>query len=329
MKLFLRSHLSLFFITFLQGIFVFCYYWFLGFQELDHLFYVFMIQIISICLYLVYRWIQDAKLYRWVQEHQNGELYVPSLGKSVLGESLYDRQRIIAQSYGNKLHKVQSDLNERITFINQWVHQMKTPLSVIHLMIQDHDEELFQHIRKELYRLEDGLKTVLYSSRLSLFEKDYSIEKVPLQSFIDEIIMENKRLFIQYKIFPKKLFSEETLFVYSDKKWLQFAIGQIISNAAKYSANKSDTLIFRIEKHGQCILLEIQDFGVGIPSQDIRRVFDPYFTGRNGRLFHESTGMGLYLIKEIMSKLQHEIKLESEVGQGTTFKIYFSEYAAE
>ncbi|MCM3716777.1 ATP-binding protein [Fictibacillus phosphorivorans] len=201
---------------------------------------------------------------------------------------------------------------------------MKTPLSVIHLMIQDHDEELFQQIRKELYRLEDGLKTVLYSSRLSLFEKDYTIGKIPLQSFMNEIIMENKRLYIQYKILPKTLFPEETLFVYSDKKWLHFAIGQIISNAVKYSANKSDKLIFRIEKQGKRILLVIQDFGVGIPSQDIRRVFDPYFTGINGRLYHESTGMGLYFVKEIMNKLQHEIKLESVAGEGTTFKIYFS-----
>ncbi|MED3624643.1 sensor histidine kinase [Neobacillus thermocopriae] len=329
MRLFLRSHLSLFFITFIQGIFVFGYYWFLGFQELDHLLYVFFIQILSICLYLVYRWIQDAQLYRWVQEHQNEKLHIPHMGKSAFSESFYERLRIITQLYENKVHQVQSDLNERITFINQWVHQMKTPLSVIHLLIQEHDEEVFQDIRKELYRLEDGFKTVLYSSRLSLFEKDYTIEKIPLQAFMDEIIMENKRLFIQYKIYPKKMFPKETLFVFSDKKWLQFAIGQIISNAVKYSSNKSNKLLFKIEKQGQHIMLEIQDFGVGIPSQDMRRVFDPYFTGKNGRLYHESTGMGLYLVKNIMSKLQHEIELESEVGNGTTFKIYFSKYISE
>ncbi|MFP9130490.1 ATP-binding protein [Niallia sp. BSM11] len=60
-----------------------------------------------------------------------------------------------------------------------------------------------------------------------------------------------------------------------------------------------------------------------MPSEDIKRVFNPYFTGVNGRLYHESTGMGLYLVQEIMSKLQHEIKLHSEVGKGTSFKIYF------
>lgn len=326
MRLFLRSHLALFFITLIQGIFVFAYYWFLGFQELDHLFYVFIIQVITIVLYLIYRWIQDFKLYRWLQEYQSDELYVPNFGRSALAESFNERQRVLIQLFENKIQQIQSDLNERVIFTNQWVHQMKTPLSVIQLMIQDYDDEMFQNIRKELYRLEDGLKNVLYSSRLSMFEKDYSIERVPLQNFINEIILENKRLFIQYKVFPKKVFPEEVMYVYTDKKWLQFVIFQIISNAVKYSTNKSDTLSFRIEKHEQRILLEIQDFGIGIPSQDIRRVFEPYFTGINGRLYHESTGMGLYLVKEIMSKLQHEIRLESEVDHGTKFKIYFSKY---
>lgn len=328
MKLFLRSHLSLIFVTTIQGIFVFVYYWFLGFQELDHLFYVFMIQVITIGIYLIYRWIQDIKLYRWLQKSNDDELYVTQLGKSVLAESIYERQSVLTELYENNLQQVKKDLNERVTFTNQWVHQMKTPLSVIHLMIQDNDEALFQAIRKELYRLEDGLKTVLYSSRLSMFEKDYSIEKIHLQNFMNEIIMENKRLFIQYKIFPRKYFPKDKLCVYSDKKWLQFVIGQIISNAVKYSTNKSDTLNIKIEKQEECILLEIKDFGVGIPSQDIRRVFEPYFTGVNGRLYHESTGMGLYLVKEIMGKLHHEIELQSEIGQSTTFKIYFKEYVS-
>lgn len=323
MRLFLRSHLSLLFVTFIQGIFIFVYYWFLGFQELNHLLHVFFIQVISIGAYLLYRWVQDGKLYRWLQENRVDGLYIPLLGKSVLAESIYEKNTRLMQLYETNLQQVQKDLNERVTFMNQWVHQMKTPLSVIDLMIQDRDEEIFQGIRKELYRLEEGLKTVLYISRLSLFEKDYVIEKISLKKFVNEIIKETRRLFIQNKIFPKTSFPEEDLFVYSDKKWLQFAIGQIISNAVKYSSHQSDTLHFKIEKQEKGILLEIQNFGVGIPPQDIKRVFEPYFIGVNGRLYHESTGIGLHLVKEIMSKLQHDIKLESTVGVGTTFKIYF------
>lgn len=324
MRLFLRSHVSLLFLVVFQGIFIFGYYWFLGFRQLDHLFYVFLIQLFSIALYLAYRWIQDYKLYRWLSEEEEQEFFIPDLGNSPVAESLQDHQRMQRQLMETKIRRVQTELDKRVTFMNQWVHQMKTPLSVIHLMIQEYDDQLFQNIRKELYRIEDGLKTVLYSTRLSLFEKDYTIERVVLQHLMDDVIKENKRLFIQYKVFPHKLFPQDLMYVYTDKKWIQFAVGQLISNAVKYSANKSDTLILRIEKKEQQIVLEVEDFGVGIPSQDVKRVFDPYFTGVNGRLYHESTGMGLYLVKEIVQKLHHQIELESEAGKGTLVKIWFS-----
>ncbi|UJF33766.1 sensor histidine kinase [Paenibacillus hexagrammi] len=326
MKLFVHSHLSLIFLTFVQGIFVFGYYWFLGFQSLDHLFYVFSIQILTTCSFIAYRWIQDKKIYDWLlQNNSNEEFSVPHFGNSQFAEALSEKQTVQTQMLINKFQQVQTDLNERVTFINQWVHQMKTPLSVIHLMIQENDDLIFQNIRKELYRLEVGLQTVLYSSRLSMFEKDYTIEKVLLQNFISEIIKENKRLFIQYQITPLKLFPEQGIFVFSDKKWLQFAIGQIISNALKYSNQKSK-LNFKIESFEEHIVLEIQDFGIGIPPEDLKRVFEKYFTGVNGRLNHESTGLGLYLVKEIMNKLQHEITLESNAGSGTIFKIYFTKF---
>ena len=325
MRLFLRSHLSLFFLTLVQGIFVFGYFWFLGFQSLDHLLYIFFMQAVSAALYLAYRWIQDAKLYRWIQDDVRDEPLVPRLGSSSLAEALYERLDRQVQAYEKKTQQVQSELQQKVTFMNQWVHQMKTPLSVIHLMIQDHDDPVFQHIRKELYRLEDGLKTVLYSSRLSMFEKDYSIERVSLQTLMNDVIAENKRLFIKSQIRPETRFPEEPVYVYTDKKWLQFAIGQLISNAVKYSAQKSNTIRIRIETRERQRALVIQDFGIGIPPQDVKRVFEPYFTGVNGRLHHESTGMGLYLAKEILGKLQHEVSLESEVGKGTTVTVLFSD----
>lgn len=323
MKLFIRTHLPLLLVTLLQGIFIFFYYWFLGFQEKAHLLYVFMIQILTILLYLLFRWIQDVRVYRWLKDEQSPELNVPYLGKGEFSEALNERQNKISQAYNNQIQLIQADLDQRVTFLNQWVHQMKTPLSVVHLMIQDYDEELFQSIRKELYRLEDGLKTVLYSSRLSMFEKDYTIETVLLQDFLNELIIDNKRLFIQNRIIPKRQFPDNNLTVITDKKWLHFALGQIISNAVKYSSVKSETIVFRVEKQDENIVLEIRDFGVGIPSEDIKRIFEPYFTGVNGRSYQESTGMGLYLVREIMGKLQHEFKLYSKVGEGTTFKVYF------
>ncbi|NEW08968.1 HAMP domain-containing histidine kinase [Paenibacillus sp. SYP-B3998] len=324
MRLFIRSHLSVLVLVVIQGVFIFGYYWFLGFQQLNHLMYVFFVQIFLVCLYFCYRWIQDHRLYEWLSDHkQRTEMSIPHLGSSSFSEALYEQQLAKTQHVENRIQQVHADLEARVTFMNQWVHQMKTPVSVIDLMIQDEDEEPFQDIRKELYRLEEGLKTVLYSSRLSLFEKDYFIEKIGIQTLLDEIIMENKRLFIQNKVFPKKVYPVEAIGIVTDKKWLGFAISQLITNAVKYSAMKSDTFTLQVEQEGQQIVLRIEDFGIGIPPYDLKRVFDPYFTGVNGRLYPEATGMGLYLAKEILYKLGHRMELDSELGKGTVCKIFF------
>lgn len=93
----------------------------------------------------------------------------------------------------------------------------------------------------------------------------------------------------------------------------------------KYSSGKSNRIVISIHEKGKEAILEVKDFGIGIPETDKRRIFDPFFTGENGREYRESTGMGLYLVKETLTYLGHQIEVESEVGIGTSFRIIFSE----
>lgn len=111
--------------------------------------------------------------------------------------------------------------------------------------------------------------------------------------------------------------------IYTDAKWLKFAVGQVITNAVKYSSGVSDRLELKIFRREDKTVLEIRDHGVGIPSQDLKRVFDPYYTGENGRRFQESTGIGLYLVKEITGKLNHEVEISSAPGKGTAVQFIF------
>lgn len=76
-------------------------------------------------------------------------------------------------------------------------------------------------------------------------------------------------------------------------------------------------------KEGRDVVLNVQDRGVGIPKADLPRVFRPFYTGENGRRFKESTGMGLYIVKEVIDKLNHRIELESVEGEGTLVRIRF------
>ncbi|MNC34967.1 Sensor histidine kinase GraS [compost metagenome] len=200
---------------------------------------------------------------------------------------------------------------------------MKTPLSVIHLIIQDKDGPPFTAIGDELDRLKKGLDTVLYTARLDTFEHDFYVERLELSAIVRGVTSEQKRLFIRKRVFPA-IRVENGLFITSDEKWLSFVLTQLITNALRYTVEEGRFVHFHgyAGEQGRPVL-EVRDEGVGIPPGDVPRVFDAYFTGVNGRSFQESTGMGLYLVKQICGKLGHKVEISSEVGKGTAVRIIF------
>src|SRR5699024_6670928 len=133
---------------------------------------------------------------------------------------------------------------------------------------------------------------------------------------------ENKRLFIRNRVYPKVEISDE-LTVESDEKWLFFMISQLVHNAVKYSTERSNQIDIRGYKERDRTLLEIVDYGVGIPKEDSKRILNAFYTEANVRLFKEFTGVVLYVSKEVADYLEHELKVESNVGEGTPFGIIF------
>lgn len=206
--------------------------------------------------------------------------------------------------------------------MNQWIHQMKTPLSVIELITQDEVDSRFESINEETDRLKKGLEMALYVARLEAFTQDFYVERVQLHKVVNDSVHEHKRFFIRNFVYPE-LEIDKGITVESDAKWLQFLIGQIISNAIKYSSGSREKIKVKACREGNTVVLEIIDSGVGIPKQDLPRVFKPFFTGENGRDFKESTGMGLYLVYEITKQLGHSVEIHSEVDKGTVVRIKF------
>jgi signal transduction histidine kinase len=199
---------------------------------------------------------------------------------------------------------------------------MKTPLAVIDLILQKQQNQESNDISYELDRMKKGLEMVLYTSRLSTFDRDFYAEQLNLESMVRAVISDLKRLFIRKKLFP--VFQlDSALSVTSDEKWLSFVITQIAINAVRYSPKADSKIVFRSYEHKKKAILEVIDTGVGIPASDLPRVFDAHFTGQNGRNFHESTGMGLFLVKQICQKLNHQVEIESTVSKGTTVRIKF------
>jgi signal transduction histidine kinase len=189
-------------------------------------------------------------------------------------------------------------------------------------MVQDKDEPTYIAIGDELDRLKKGLEMVLYSARLDEFEHDLYIETLDMETIVRSVISSQKRLFIRSGVFPAVQI-EGRINIVSDEKWLSFVLTQLITNAVRYTVDEGRKIYFRGYSRGPRQILEIQDEGVGIPKSDLPRVFEPYFTGENGRSFQESTGMGLYLVKHICEKLGTQVELESTVGQGTVVRLAF------
>jgi OmpR family two-component system sensor histidine kinase YxdK len=223
---------------------------------------------------------------------------------------------------------------QHLEYMNLWVHQMKTPLSSLLLLVNkmsrlpDQDELIEQQksMAEELDRLRDGLDQVLQMTRLSGFSLDYQIKPVDLVEDIRSIIHQKKREFIRRGVFPKMQIDQtENWRVLTDSKWNRFVIEQIVQNALKYASQlkESSYLTFDLTRESRQIVLSITDQGPGIPAQDLPRIFDPFFTGENGRRYPGATGMGLPLVKKVCTALGQQVKVESTEGKGTTVSIFY------
>ncbi|WP_026677790.1 sensor histidine kinase [Fictibacillus gelatini] len=323
MKLFFKEHVPLILVTIVQLFVVLLIYWLDGYHHLLTALYSVFLGICLLAGYLLYRYFTHRAFYKRLSDppHSFDEI-AQKTGFSPLAAALDELLQTQYRHYQNQLRTWERKKSEHLTFMNQWVHQMKTPLSVIELLIQDDDDPRFESIAEETDRIRKGLEMVLYVARLGVFEHDFRVEQVRLHEIVDKAIHENKKLFIRNHVFPEVTI-DPLLTVESDAKWLRFILNQLLSNAIKYSAGSHEKVTVSAYAKERSVILEVIDRGIGIPKADLSRVFRPFYTGENGRKFKESTGMGLYLVHEVCEKLNHHIDLDSEAGKGTTARLTF------
>lgn len=199
-----------------------------------------------------------------------------------------------------------------------WAHQIKTPISAMNLLLQSGEADP-KILSAELFKIEQYVEMVLHYLREKQMSQDMVLNHYSLAEIIKTAIKKYSRLFILQKI--KLNFEPMETTVLTDEKWLLFALEQIISNALKYT-NEGSVSIY-MDKENENLLI-IEDTGIGISAEDLPRVVERGFTGYNGRSNQKSTGLGLYLTKEVLNKLGHRLQLESQVGKGTKVMIDFS-----
>jgi two-component system, OmpR family, sensor histidine kinase YxdK len=231
--------------------------------------------------------------------------------------------KVVGQ-YTKENNELKEHGKERISFLSHWMHHLKTPVSVMELILNNEEKtEALEKIQQENKRLHTSIEQGLTMIRMDQFENDFEVQSVDLVASLRKLINARKKEWIYQSIFPAIETDDKEVMILTDPKWNEILIDQIISNAIKYSSLKagSKKLVFKVERMGEHILLSIMDEGVGIPEYDLERVFQPFFTGENGRKHRNSTGIGLYLSKKIADNLGAVITIQSRLGEGTTVTI--------
>ena len=202
-------------------------------------------------------------------------------------------------------------------FIEQWIHEMKIPITGIQLLCENNKSSVARKILTQTEMISQSVERVLFYARLGSVEKDYLITEVPLKACVSEVLARNTQFLIQNNV----CIHTETLSgtVYSDQKWLQFILNQIIINSVKYQSVQPLVINVTSQDQGDYVTLSITDNGLGIKESELGRVFDKGFVGSNGRTGKNSTGIGLYLCDQLTLFTAHG-KVKCTLCQGQNKK---------
>jgi OmpR family two-component system bacitracin resistance sensor histidine kinase BceS len=271
--------------------------------------------------FLVIRYAKETKFYKRLEERED------NLDLTSIADPDSPFEKIVENSISNQtilLKKIaienQTALEQEKDELLSWIHEVKTPLTAMHLMIDRmNDEKLKSNLTYEWLRIHFLLDQQLHQKRIPFIDNDLYIERIQLEDVIYPEIKTLQSWCIHKGIgFDIEL---EDFDVFSDAKWLSYIIRQLLTNAVKYSSS-SDIMIKNSQKNGQ-VILEIEDFGRGIHVKDLPRIFDKGFTSTTQHQDNSSTGMGLYLAHKAAQSLFIKLHVQSELEKGTIFTLSF------
>lgn len=236
-----------------------------------------------------------------------------------LDEAYEMQYRQLEKEFEQFREETRTKEKDQIDYFTLWLHQIKTPISVISLILQRSEDESKdkQQLEQELIYLNNYTHMALNYLKLEETGKELDLADIKLNSVIKEMIKNYSLLFIYNDISLDLNVADEA--VLTDRKWLQVLIEQILSNSLKYSPGGSIKIYMATPTR-----LMIEDTGSGIRKEDLPKIFEKGYTGLNGRLHEKSTGLGLFLSRRICERLGHKLTIESELGVGTKVTIDFS-----
>ncbi len=274
----------------------------------------------------------SAHFYFYLKKHRERLDLLQNI--EIVSENFPKRNSLAEEDYWEMVLKLKKLLNESITeknnqqrenveYYTTWVHQIKTPISVMAMILQGEDTSEHLELSAQLFRIEQYVEMVLNYIGLGEDSSDLVIGEYRVDDIIKQAVHKYAPQIIRKRI-ALKYEPTEDIRVITDEKWLLFILEQLLSNAVKYTEKGEIEIKVTEDKR-----LVITDTGIGIASEDLPRIFEKGFTGYNGRSDKKSTGLGLYLCKLTSDKLSHKLEVKSEAGKGTAVTVDLNRYQLE
>lgn len=331
--------------------------------EAATLLYIGLLAALSLSVYVLYEHQRRAPFLAWL-DRLGGQTAAGAASDLAPAPRANTREEALVTAAVGNLHRLYLDdlaahrarAEADALFRRRWAHQMKTPVSVLGLMLDELEQtaaapggeaatafsrEAVADLRQEVDRLAHGLELMLTSARLDDFSADFVVHRVDVTGILRRVINEQRSAFIRNEVYPELAAPDSPALVDTDEKWIGFVFGQLIGNAVKYSrggveaggqpgdegaapAPAPKRVTVKVQQGPGWCRVSITDQGIGIPPQDLPRVCEPFFTGENGRRYPGATGMGLYLANQVCVRLGHRLEITSEPGRGTTASVAFA-----
>ncbi|MDU5664029.1 sensor histidine kinase [Streptococcus vestibularis] len=308
-KYYIRSRLPFYLLVIFNGI-ILVLFAFLFEEAADVLYY--SLTILTFVSIIMVAW----DLFRSYQSYKLAYLYEEITPLSPLEFYLAQALENARENQKNQTEEGCKRYTDLMDYYTLWVHQIKTPIAASQLLVQDvTDRNIRSLLEQEIFKIDAYTHLVLQYLRLENFHDDLQLKQVALEQLVKEVVRKYSLFFIQKGLTIN--LDDLDVKVISDEKWLLVIIEQILSNSLKYTKSGGIEIYFKDNT------LYLKDSGIGIKDSDILRVFERGFSGYNGRLTQQSSGLGLYLSKKIADQLGHDISISSQVGQGTIVSIHF------
>ncbi|KEZ49261.1 sensor histidine kinase [Metabacillus indicus] len=283
--------------------------------------YIVFLSLLSFLVFLAVRYQKETAFFKALQEREKNldVTSIPAPGspfEELVEETLVDHTGLLKKDAQRHYISLQQEKDDLLS----WIHEVKTPLTAMHLMIERmEDGQTKTNLTYEWLRIHLLLDQQLHQKRIPFIENDLYIEMIDLEDVLFSELKTLQAWCIQKGIgFDIELQQRDVL---TDAKWFAFILRQILTNAVKYS-EASDIEIRSYLEHGNA-KLEIRDYGRGIEARDLPRIFDKGFTSTANHQDQAATGMGLYLAKKAAAPLLIEIQAASVPGQETVFTLSF------